>query len=115
MLELTNVNAYYGRIRALKDISLHVDEGKIVSLLGANGAGKTTTVRTIVGLNRSAANDIRFEGRQIGKIPAPWSAGRPISASGRVSRVAAATSRPSRAGWGSGCSRGSCRRSCVRR
>ena len=69
MLELTNVNAYYGRIRALKDINLHVDEGKIVSLLGANGAGKTTTVRTIVGLNRSAANDIRFEGRQIGKIP----------------------------------------------
>ena len=69
MLELTNVNAYYGRIRALKDISLHVDEGKIVSLLGANGAGKTTTVRTIVGLNRSAANDIRFEGRRIGKIP----------------------------------------------
>jgi branched-chain amino acid transport system ATP-binding protein len=69
MLELTNVNAYYGRIRALKDVSLHVDEGKIVSLLGANGAGKTTTVRTIVGLNRSAANDIRFEGRQIGKIP----------------------------------------------
>jgi branched-chain amino acid transport system ATP-binding protein len=69
MLELTNVNAYYGRIRALKDISLHVDKGKIVSLLGANGAGKTTTVRTIVGLNRSAANDIRFEGRRIGKIP----------------------------------------------
>ena len=69
MLELTNVNAYYGRIQALKDVSLHVDEGKIVSLLGANGAGKTTTVRTIVGLNRSAANDIRFEGRQIGKIP----------------------------------------------
>ena len=69
MLELTNVNAYYGRIQALKDVSLHVDEGKIVSLLGANGAGKTTTVRTIVGLNRSAANDIRFEGRQIGRIP----------------------------------------------
>ena len=69
MLELTNVNAYYGRIQALKDVSLHVDEGKIVSLLGANGAGKTTTVRTIVGLNRSAANDIRFEGRQISRIP----------------------------------------------
>jgi len=68
MLELTNVNAYYGRIQALKDVSLHVDEGKIISLLGANGAGKTTTVRTIVGLNRSAANDIRFEGRQIGGI-----------------------------------------------
>src|SRR5206468_4243324 len=50
-------------------ISLSVDEGKIVSLLGANGAGKTTTVRTIVGLNRSTANDIRFEGRPIGTIP----------------------------------------------
>jgi branched-chain amino acid transport system ATP-binding protein len=69
MLELKNVNAYYGRIRALKDVSLRVNEGKIVSLLGANGAGKTTTVRTIVGLNRSTANDIRFEGRPIGKIP----------------------------------------------
>ena len=69
MLELINVNAYYGRIHALKDVSLRVDEGKIVSLLGANGAGKTTTVRTIVGLNRSSANDIRFEGRPIGRIP----------------------------------------------
>jgi branched-chain amino acid transport system ATP-binding protein len=70
MLELINVNAYYGRIQALKDVSLRVDEGKIVSLLGSNGAGKTTTVRTIVGLNRSTANDIRFEGRPIGRIPA---------------------------------------------
>jgi branched-chain amino acid transport system ATP-binding protein len=69
MLELINVNAYYGRIQALKGVSLRVDEGKIVSLLGANGAGKTTTVRTIVGLNRSTANDIRFEGRPIGRIP----------------------------------------------
>jgi branched-chain amino acid transport system ATP-binding protein len=69
MLELINVNAYYGRIQALKDVSLRVDEGKIVSLLGANGAGKTTTVRTIVGLNRSTANDIRFEGRPIDRIP----------------------------------------------
>lgn len=69
MLELINVNAYYGRIHALKDVSLRVDEGKIVSLLGANGAGKTTIVRTIVGLNRSTANDIRFEGRPIGRIP----------------------------------------------
>jgi branched-chain amino acid transport system ATP-binding protein len=69
MLELINVNAYYGRIQGLKGVSLRVDEGKIVSLLGANGAGKTTTVRTIVGLNRSTANDIRFEGRAIGRIP----------------------------------------------
>jgi branched-chain amino acid transport system ATP-binding protein len=69
MLELINVNAYYGRIQALKDVSLRVDEGKIVSVLGPNGSGKTTTVRTIVGLNRSIANDIRFEGRPIGRIP----------------------------------------------
>ena len=68
MLELDNVNAYYGRIHVLKNVTLRVDEGKIVSLLGANGAGKTTTVRTIVGLNRSTANDIRFEGRPIGRI-----------------------------------------------
>ena len=53
----------------LKDVSLRVDEGKIVSLLGANGAGKTTTVRTVVGLNRSSANDIRLERRPIGRIP----------------------------------------------
>jgi len=69
MLELRNVNAFYGKIQALRDVSLRVDNGKIVSLLGANGAGKTTTVRTIVGLNRSADNDIRFEGRAIGKVP----------------------------------------------
>jgi branched-chain amino acid transport system ATP-binding protein len=69
MLELIRVNAFYGKIHALKDVSLRVNAGKIVSLLGANGAGKTTTVRTIVGLNRSADNDIRFEGRPIDKVP----------------------------------------------
>ena len=68
MLELNKINAFYGKIQALKDVSIRVDAGKIVSLLGGNGAGKTTTVRTIVGLNRSADNDIRFEGRPIGKI-----------------------------------------------
>jgi branched-chain amino acid transport system ATP-binding protein len=69
MLELKNVNAYYGKIQALDGVSMHVHAGQIVSLLGANGAGKTTTVRTIVGLNRSAQNDIRFEGNPIGKVP----------------------------------------------
>ena len=69
MLELREVNAFYGRIQALTAVSLRVDAGKIVSLLGANGAGKTTTVRTIVGLNRTASNDIRFEGLPIGKVP----------------------------------------------
>ena len=69
MLELRNVNAFYGKIQALHDISMHVDGGKIVSVLGANGAGKTTTVRTIVGLNRSVSNDIRFEDKPIGNVP----------------------------------------------
>jgi branched-chain amino acid transport system ATP-binding protein len=69
MLELNNVDAFYGKIQALKGISMCVNAGKIVSLLGANGAGKTTTVRTVVGLNRSAENDIRFEGKSIGKVP----------------------------------------------
>jgi branched-chain amino acid transport system ATP-binding protein len=69
MLELRKVDAFYGKIQALSAVSLRVDEGKIVSLLGANGAGKTTMVRTIVGLNRTANNDIRFEGQPIGKVP----------------------------------------------
>jgi branched-chain amino acid transport system ATP-binding protein len=69
MLELRTVDAFYGKIQALRGVSLRVDEGKIVSLLGANGAGKTTTVRTIVGLNRSVNNDIRFQGQPIGKVP----------------------------------------------
>ena len=69
MLELNKVDAFYGKIQAIKGVSIRVNAGKIVSLLGANGAGKTTTVRTIVGLNRSADNDIRFEGKPIGKVP----------------------------------------------
>lgn len=69
MLELNKIDAFYGKIQALKGVSMRVNAGKIVSLLGANGAGKTTTVRTIVGLNRSADNDIRFEGKPIGKVP----------------------------------------------
>ena len=70
MLELRNVNSFYGHIHALKDVSLRVPDGQIVCLLGANGAGKTTTVRTIVGLNRSAKNDIRFCGERIDQSPA---------------------------------------------
>jgi branched-chain amino acid transport system ATP-binding protein len=70
MLELRNVNSFYGHIHALKDVSLRVPDGQIVCLLGANGAGKTTTVRTIVGLNRSAKNDIRFCGERIDQTPA---------------------------------------------
>src|SRR6266480_7537237 len=68
MLELVNINSYYGNIHVLKDVNLSVKEGQIVCLLGANGAGKTTTVRTIVGLNRSADNDIRFRGQPLARV-----------------------------------------------
>ena len=69
LLELNSVHAFYGKIEALKGVSLRVREHAIVSLLGANGAGKTTTVRTIVGLHRSPGNDIRFDNAPIGNVP----------------------------------------------
>ena len=65
VLELHDVNTFYGAIQALKGISLKVNEGEIVTLLGANGAGKTTTLRSIQGLNRPRQGSIRFEGRDI--------------------------------------------------
>ena len=70
LLELNAIHAFYGNIEALKGVSLRVRESGIVSLLGANGAGKTTVVRTIVGLHRSRANDIRFDNQPIGNVPA---------------------------------------------
>ena len=68
LLELNAVHAFYGKVEALKGISLRVREHAIVSLLGANGAGKTTTVRTIMGLHRSRDNDIRFDNAPIGNV-----------------------------------------------
>lgn len=60
MLNVTDINVYYGAIHALKGLSFHVEEGEIVSLIGANGAGKTTTMQTISGLLRSKTGDITF-------------------------------------------------------
>jgi branched-chain amino acid transport system ATP-binding protein len=68
LLEVENLVARYGRITALEGISLSVDEGEIVTLIGANGAGKTTTLRAISGLVRPASGTIRFEGRDITKL-----------------------------------------------
>jgi branched-chain amino acid transport system ATP-binding protein len=65
ILEIEDVHTYYGSIHALKGISLTVDEGEIVTLLGANGAGKSTTLRSINGLNRPRQGSIRFQGRDI--------------------------------------------------
>jgi branched-chain amino acid transport system ATP-binding protein len=70
LLELHDVSTYYGNIRTLKDISLQVEEGQVVSLIGANGAGKTTTLRAISGLLRPRSGEIFFDGHPIHRIPA---------------------------------------------
>ncbi len=69
MLELKNVHTYYGNIHALKGISLTVNKGEIVTLIGSNGAGKTTTLRTIQGLLRPAEGTILLEGTALEKLP----------------------------------------------
>ncbi len=68
MLELKNVNTYYGVIQALRDVSLHVDEGEIVTLIGANGAGKSTTLMTICGIQHPRSGSILFKGKPIHEL-----------------------------------------------
>jgi len=70
MLELQDVHSYYGNIHALKGISLTVDQGEIVTLIGANGAGKSTTIRTISGLMSPLHGEIWLEGQRIDGVPA---------------------------------------------
>lgn len=69
MLEIQNLEVYYGVIQAIKGISFHVEQGEIVALIGANGAGKTTTLHTATGLIPAAAGTISFEGTDITRIP----------------------------------------------
>jgi branched-chain amino acid transport system ATP-binding protein len=69
MLELKDVHTYYGNIHALKGISLYVDKGEIVTLIGSNGAGKSTTLRTIQGINRPRSGSIILEGEELEKLP----------------------------------------------
>jgi branched-chain amino acid transport system ATP-binding protein len=68
LLDVEGIDAHYGRIRALENVSLRVEEGEIVTLIGANGAGKTTTLRAISGLVRASKGAIRFEGRDVAKL-----------------------------------------------
>ncbi len=70
MLKLQNINVYYGVIHALKDVSLEVKEGTIVSLIGANGAGKTTLLKTISGLLKPTGGEITFDEHNLLTIPA---------------------------------------------
>ena len=68
MLEIKDLNVFYGAIHALKGISLTVDEGELVSLIGANGAGKTTTLHTISGLLTAASGSITLDGKDLQKV-----------------------------------------------
>ena len=70
MLKVDNINVYYGQIHALKDISIEVNQGEIVALIGANGAGKSTTLRTISGLLRSKTGSIKLMDEDISNTPA---------------------------------------------
>jgi len=70
MLELKDVHTYYGNIHALKGISLTVNDGEIVTLIGSNGAGKSTTLRTIQGLNKPRTGTVTLDGVHLEKLPA---------------------------------------------
>lgn len=70
ILKVDNINVFYGKIHALKDVSLEVNEGEIVALIGANGAGKSTTLKTVSGLLRTTTGGISFDGSDISKMPA---------------------------------------------
>ncbi len=70
MLQVRDIDAYYGQIRALEHVNLEVCQGEIVAIIGANGAGKTTLLRTISGLMRPSQGQILFEGQNIAGVPA---------------------------------------------
>jgi len=65
LLEVKDLNVHYGKAQAIKEISIGIEEGKVITLIGANGAGKTTILRTISGLKKPTSGEISFEGRQI--------------------------------------------------
>ena len=69
LLEVTDVRTFYGNIEALKGVSLTVEEGEVVTLIGSNGAGKSTTLRSISGLTPPREGSIKFEGTEIGEVP----------------------------------------------
>ncbi len=79
MLTLNRISTRYGAIEALAEVSLHVEQGEIVTLIGANGAGKSTTLRSIVGLARPYSGDIVFEGKRLNKVPTHLITGMGIS------------------------------------
>ena len=79
MLQLDNIEVYYGKIHALKGVSLTVNDGELVALIGSNGAGKSTTLRTISGLLRPKQGRITYNGQRIDQLPSITAASRPAS------------------------------------
>jgi len=69
MLKVSHIDVYYGKVQALWDVSFYVDQGEIVSLVGANGAGKSTLLKTISGILHPATGTIEFDGNQIQNLP----------------------------------------------
>ena len=70
MLEIKDLEVYYGMIQAIKGVSFDVNEGEVIALIGANGAGKTTILHTITGLINAQKGSVWFEGKDITKVPA---------------------------------------------
>src|SRR5579862_8251792 len=79
VLEVEEIRAHYGAIEALKGVSLTVDEGEVVTLIGSNGAGKSTTLRAISGLTPASSGRILIDGREITRVPAHQIAGHGIA------------------------------------
>ncbi len=69
MLRIKNINTYYGQVHALKNVSLHLNEGEIVALLGANGAGKTTLLNTLSGITPPRSGEVIFSGAPVHHLP----------------------------------------------
>jgi branched-chain amino acid transport system ATP-binding protein len=81
LLEVDEIHTFYGAIEALKGVSLTVDSGEVVTLIGSNGAGKSTTLRSICGLTPASAGTVRFAGEDITRVPAHEIVGRGIALS----------------------------------
>ena len=76
VLQVDNINVYYGSIHAVKDVSFHVEPGEVVTLIGANGAGKSTTLNTVAGLLHSRTGNVRFLGEELRHVPSHKLVGR---------------------------------------
>lgn len=81
LLEVSSISTYYGNIRALHEVSLKVEPGEVVTLIGANGAGKTTTLRSITGLIRPRSGTVTFDGQPLTGVPAHQIVSRGLSMS----------------------------------